>query len=207
MGASVGKAFLVIAGLLAVNTTLWARHEFVVDSTFYYRTEEQSTVETEFDFNDPETLGVFPYQFGAWRGQDSRNIAQPVVKPDFMFERYYRAPTGEIIWFQLIRGRIERAVHVPAICYFNGGWQILKQDHLAVISGDNKIPCAKMIGKAGDNYATELYFYLWEDPKRDFMKGCSMFRVSITNKTNDDEKKTDILKTFVRDIFMISAGE
>ncbi len=175
--------------------------EFVADSAFHHRTGRQAVLRSRFDFNEPAELRKFPLQFGEWEGVDIPMPARPVVKPDFMFERSYRHRRGETIWFQLIRGRIERAVHVPAICYYNAGWRILERGTAGVRIGKQTLPCGRMLVAKDDLQATELYFYLWEDPKRDFMKGCVMFRIAAFSRGGDPELRGKLAERFVRDLF------
>ncbi len=176
-------------------------HEFVADSTFYYKTDRQTAIPAKFDFNDPAELGKFSLSFGEWKGRALPIARQPVVKPDFMFERQYENRNGESVWFQLIRGRIERAVHVPAICYYNAGWRIVEQGTEDVKIGEHSIPCGRMILEKNDRHATELYFYLWGSPDRDFMKGCVMFRVASSSREDDKVRKVNLIKKFVKDVF------
>ena len=196
--AGIVSAFVWLAAGLAPAGG--AEYKFVADSTFYYRTNRQTAVPAGLNFNDPRELKEFPLLFGEWEGVDLSLANQPVVKPDFMFERNYWNRDGEPVWFQLIRGRIERAVHVPAICYYNAGWQILEQGPDSVKVGGAVVPCGRMIARRGDRYATELYFYLWEDPRRDFMKGCVMFRVASMGPQGARGEKVGLLKKFIRDV-------
>lgn len=199
-------AFVWLAAGLAAGVV--AEHQFVADSTFYYRTGRQAIISTRFNFNDPRALKEFPLFFGEWEGVDLTLVNQPVVKPDFMFERnYWRQGRGEPVWFQLIRGRIERAVHVPAICYYNAGWQILEHEPDSFKIGRTVVPCGRMTARRGDRYATELYFYLWEDPKRDFMKGCVMFRVASMGPQGNPGEKAGLLKEFIQDVLAENGGK
>lgn len=191
-------ALVLGAGALSAQG---AGYRFIADSTFYYKTGRQAEIPAGFNFNEPKELEKFPLAFGEWEGVDLPVVNRPVVKPDFMFERNYWNKNGESVWFQLIRGRIERAVHVPAICYYNAGWQI--QEHAAdsVRAGNHSIPCGRMALRKGDREAVELYFYLWADPKRDFMKGCVMVRVASIGPVGSQKDRLELVRRFVRDIF------
>ncbi len=200
-GLTAGAVFAgvwLVAGFLPAKGL---EYQFVADSTFYYKTGRQAVVPAGFDFNDLEKLRGFPLSFDEWQGEGLSLANRPVVKPDFMLERNYQDRNGQAVWFQLIRGRIERAVHVPAICYYNAGWRILEQGADGVKMGDVTVPCGRIVAQRGDQYATELYFYLWADPKRDFMKGCVMFRVSAMGPEGGTEERLRLLKKFIRDVF------
>lgn len=183
-----------------------AAREFVADRTFHHRTQQETLFRTAYDFNDLKALRRFPLEFGTWRGSDLPGPAQPVVKPDFMFERSYRNGRGEEVWFQLIRGRVERAVHVPAICYYNAGWEITEHETDSVPAAGGAIPCGKMAVRRGGREGSELYFYLWEDRGRDFMKGCVMFRVAALGTGGSHADRVGLIKRFLKDLFR-HAGE
>lgn len=174
---------------------------FIADNTFYYKTNYQTTFNSSFNFNDPKALKRIPMRIGKWQGEELLVTNQPVVKPDFMFERTYKNSRGNAIWFQLIRGRVERAVHVPTICYFNGGWQIIEQGVDFIKVGSINIPCGKIVAKKDNIYASELYFYIWQDPGRDFMKGCVMFRLATIGEGADNKDRAMFIKEFVKNMF------
>jgi hypothetical protein len=194
-------AFIVSALVVGDLFAKQLNYSFTVDGTFYYKTEKQSVINTKFNFNNIKDLKHFPLSFNRWRGKELLAENMPVVKPDFMFEREYANNKGKSLWFQLIRGRIERAVHVPAICYYNSGWQILEHtpDNVKIDRFD--LPCARIVAKMNDTYATELYFYLWENSNRDFMKGCTMFRIAYLGADANDKENVSLIKEFIRDIF------
>ncbi len=196
--AAVGLILGLGAGVLSAQE---AAYQFVADSTFYYKTGRQAAVPARFNFNEPKELEKFPLAFGEWEGIDLPVVNRPVVKPDFMFERNYWNKNGESVWFQLIRGRIERAVHVPAICYYNAGWRIEEQASDSVQAGKRAVPCGRMALKKGDREAVELYFYLWADPKRDFTKGCVMVRVSSAGPVGAQKDRLGLVRRFIKDIF------
>lgn len=199
---SLAKIIFVLVGLvLCFLPAEGLAEEFVADSTFYYKTGRQSVILAKFGFNEPEKLKEFPLFFGEWKGTALPISNRPVVKPDFMLERNYRDRSGGSVWFQLIRGRIERAVHVPAICYYNAGWQIVEQGVDSIPVGKQTTPCGRMVLRKRDLYATELYFYLWADPHRDFMKGCVMFRVSSMGPSGGEGERLDLIKKFIQDLF------
>ena len=193
-----------LTAILFMTTNLSAKgldYTFVTDHTFYYKSKDQSVIRAKLDFNEPAALKKFSLHFGEWHGKELLIENMPAVKPDFMLERDYVDGDGHAVWFQLIRGRVERAVHVPRICYYNAGWQIIKHDIDNVRVGKYTIPCGKMVTRKDNVYASELYFYLWKNPERDFMKGCVMFRIASLSTGNNEAEKTRLIKKFIRDLF------
>jgi len=202
LGNQLGITVFIV--LMLSGSIVFAKetsYSFIADSTFYYKSDKQSVINTKFNFNDIKDLKRFPLSFARWRGEELLVENMPVVKPDFMFERQYTNSKGKSLWFQLIRGRIERAVHVPAICYYNSGWQILEHTSDNIKIDKFNLPCARIIAKNNTAYATELYFYLWNEPDRDFMKGCTMFRIAYLGVDGNKEENLSLVKEFIGDIF------
>lgn len=197
--------FSIIVGfafeLSLYQSVVYGAYSFVVDSTFYFKTPREVFINMNYDFNNIESLKELPLDFSDWRGKDIPVETYPVARPDLISQRIYTYKDGRSIWFQLIKGRYERSMHVPAICYYNAGWSILVKDVKMVRVHKYSIPCGYLLVERDGTVAEELYFYMWPDKNRDFTKGCIMIRVVSVDNAKSDGDRIRLLKTFIKDLF------
>ena len=202
---------------LPIYNTYW------VDVEGWYRiTPYEAAVRSQVDLSGETTEAMaqaLPTTLGEWQqvGEDKYIGDDPAVvfylkHPTVALQRTYQAPSGQRVTLAVIGNVGEDSFllfsHTPETCYPGRLWQVIESRRESTkLDGATDSPPmhAQYLltehAPSGERLLT-LYWYLWDDPRRDSEEGVLSMRVNLF--VPEDASEEEILEQawdFVRALF------
>jgi hypothetical protein len=194
-------------------------HVYFVDVEGWYRTTPYETVvRSPFDLSGDtsETVAAaIPSTLGEWQqvGSDRYLADDPGVvyylkRPTVAFERVYQDAEGQSLTLTIIGNKGEDSFllfsHTPETCYPGRLWQVVESRRESALLDTQPMHAQYLLtqhAETGDELMV-LFWYLWDDPRRDSQDGVLSIRVNLIVPAGHSEAQV-LAKAwdFVREVF------
>jgi hypothetical protein len=176
-------------------------YTFFADTEGWYRiTPNERAVVSPYQLTLDKLPGSLPLQLGDWHGVDLPNgpeINEWFDQPVVAIQRAYTDPAGRLVWLAVFGHRGPKSFHLfehtPASCYPLSGWTMTAEDRDTIPVGRDVIHAQRGFARNGDQRLVVLYWYLWDNPRRDPNDGVLSIRVSAPI-AGSDEATLELLK-------------
>jgi len=194
-------------------------HVYFVDVEGWYRiTPYETVVRSHFDLSGDTSEAVaaaIPSTVGEWQqvGSDSYIADDPGVvyylkHPTVAFERVYQDPERQNLTLTIIGNKGEDSFllfsHTPETCYPGRLWQVVENRRESALLDTQPMIAQYLLtqhAETGDKLMV-LFWYLWDDPRRDSRDGVLSIRVSLVLPAGHSEEEVlGRAWDFVREIF------
>lgn len=159
---------------------------YFADVEGWYRiTSYEATVVSPYDLTLAALPGALPMRLGPWEGID-RPIEPEIVEwfdaPVVALQRSYTDDRGRLVWLAIFGHRGPASFrlfeHTPASCYPLSGWSLTDQGLESIRLGGGTLHAQRSYARSGGDELVVLYWYLWDNPRRDTRDGVLSIRVS-----------------------------
>ena len=141
-----------------------------------------------------EHLAEFPMNLGEWQGSAvavGPEILEWFDDPDVTLRRVYNNGRGDQIWLSFFgsRGRKSYTLfeHTPATSYPAAGWTLLDSGVEDIPVRRGQLYVQKAVLEKDGERRVALYWYLWNDPRRDPQQGLYTVRMHIVGSRTEAE--------------------
>jgi hypothetical protein len=202
-----------------VSTQSAPPHVYFVDVEGWYRiTPYETAVRSHFDLSGDTSEAVasaIPSTLGEWRqvGSDRYIADDPGVvyylkHPTVAFERDFQDPEGQSLTLTIIGNQGEDSFllfsHTPETCYPGRLWQVVESRQETALLDTQPMHAQYLLtqhAETGDRLMV-LFWYLWDDPRRDSRQGVLSIRVNLVLPAGRSEEEALARAwDFVREIF------
>jgi hypothetical protein len=177
-------------------TTPAPEHIYFVDVEGWYRiTPYETAVRSHYDLTADSSAAMadgLPTTLGEWQqvGGDRYIADDPVIvaylkHPTVALQRTYRDPAGQNLTLVMIGNEGEDSFllfsHTPEICYPASRWQVLENRQASAVLDDQRMYARYLLTQhtqTGQKLMV-LFWYLWDNPRRDSKDGVLSMRVNL----------------------------
>jgi hypothetical protein len=199
-----------------------AEQIYFLDIEGWYRiTPYETVVRSPYDLTAQTTEAMaqaLPTTVGAWQQTspdedigDDPSVVEFLKEPTVALQRTYRHPSGQELTLALIGNRGEDSFllfsHTPETCYPGRLWQVMenRRESALLAPGDERPMYAQYLltqqAETGERLMV-LFWYLWDNPRRDVQDGVLSIRVNLF--LGEGEREEEILPRawdFIRALF------
>lgn len=184
-------------------------HTYFADVEGWYRiTPHEAAVVSPYDLTLEALPAALPMRLGPWQGED-RPIGPEIVEwfdaPVVALQRAYTDERGRLVWVAIFGHRGPASFrlfeHTPASCYPLSGWSLSAQALEAVRLGKGTMYAQRSYARSGDDELVVLYWYLWDNPRRDPRDGVLSIRVSAPVAGSREETLRLLKEDFIPRLF------
>jgi hypothetical protein len=193
-------------------------YTYFVDVEGWYRiTPYETAVRSALDLTGDTTEDIaaaIPTSLGGWKqiGEDEYVADDPAVvyylkHPTVALQRKYRALSGQVVTLAIIGNKGEDSFllfsHTPETCYPGRLWQVVENRRESALLDDQPMYAQYILtehAQTGQKLMV-LFWYLWDNPRRDSSEGVLSIRVNLFLAENQSEEQAlDQAWSFVREI-------
>ncbi|MGD8464026.1 MAG: exosortase-associated EpsI family protein [Anaerolineae bacterium] len=194
-------------------------YTYFVDVEGWYRiTPYETVVRSPLDLTggtSEEVARSLPATLGDWQqiGQDQYIADDPAVvyylnQPTVALQRAYQNATGQIVTLAIIGNKGEDSFllfsHTPETCYPGRLWQVIETRRESAPLDDGTMYAQYLLTEHAESKERlmVLFWYLWDNPRRDSKEGVLSIRVNLFIPQGDSEAEAlDRAWDFVRELF------
>lgn len=192
---------------------------YFVDVEGWYRiTPYETVVQSPLDLTaetSEEMAASLPATLGDWQqiGQDQYIADDPAVvyylkEPTVALQRAYQGPSGQIVTLAIIGNKGEDSFllfsHTPETCYPGRLWQVVDAGQESAPLDDGSMYAQYLLTEHAESKEKlmVLFWYLWDNPRRDSKEGVLSVRVNLFIPEGVSEAEAlDRAWAFVRELF------
>jgi hypothetical protein len=173
-----------------------AEHVYFLDVEGWYRiTPYETVVRSPYDLSAETTeamAAALPATLGEWQqvGEDEYVGDDPAVvfylkHPTVALQRTYRNPAGQDVTLALIGNKGEDSFllfsHTPETCYPGRLWNAVASRQESALIDDRPMQAQYLLTEHAETgqRLMVLFWYLWDDPRRDSQEGVLSMRVNL----------------------------
>jgi len=182
---------------------------YFADVEGWYRiTSYEAAVVSPYDLSLSALPASLPMRLGPWEGSD-RPVGPEIVEwfdaPVVALQRAYADAQGRLAWLAIFGHRGPSSFrlfeHTPASCYPLSGWSLTDQALETIQLGAGTLYAQRSYARSGDDELVVLYWYLWDNPRRDPRDGVLSIRVSAPVKGSREETLRMLKEDFIPRLF------